>query len=197
MVGGTTKILDTLSGVGLLLTQDKRLPNVVTLVTGEFLRTSWWSHPKGRLIFKVLSELSDHPDVLFSKLLYGKVTLIHRKLWPAFLTVASANEPWQVRGLTMAGQQLLKSLSESKEPIRSSGRAVKELEVKLLAHAKEVHTESGRHELLVEPWTSWSRDVGVEPLHSVVFARQQLEEATESIGASRSALPWISTKKGC
>lgn len=191
MVEATSNILDALSNAGLLLVQDKRLLNVVTLLTGEAFSKSWWSHPKGRLIFAVVSDLSEHRDVLFCKLLNGKVTLVHRSLWPAFLAIALANEPWQTRGLSSRGQQLLASLNESKEPINSSGPAVKELEVRLLAHARQVHTESGRHELMVEPWTSWSRSIRVKPLRSLSLAKEKLEQAAQAIGAPRSALPWL------
>src|SRR6185503_12199374 len=152
MVEATSNILDALSNAGLLLIQDKRLSNVVTLLTGEAFSQSWWSHPKGRLIFAVVSDLSEHRDVLFSKLINRKVTLIHRRLWPSFLAIALANEPWQTRGLSARGQQLLASINESREPINGKGPAVKELEVRLLAHARQVHTESGRHELMVETW---------------------------------------------
>ena len=192
MVEATSNILDALSNAGLLLVQDKRLLNVVTLLTGEAFSKSWWSHPKGRLIFAVVSDLSEHRDVLFCKLINGKVTLVHRSLWPAFLSIALANEPWQTRGLSSRGQQLLASLNESKEPINSSGPAVKELEVRLLAHARQVHTESGRHELMVEPWTSWSRTIRVKPLRSLSLAKEKLEQAAQAIGAPRSALPWLS-----
>ena len=192
MVEATSNILDALSNAGLLLVQDKRLLNVVTLLTGEAFSKSWWSHPKGRLIFAVVSDLSEHRDVLFCKLLNGKVTLVHRSLWPAFLAIALANEPWQTRGLSSRGQQLLASLNESKEPINSSGPVVKELEVRLLAHARQVHTESGRHELIVEPWTSWSRTIRVKPLRSLSLAKEKLEQAAQAIGAPRSALPWPS-----
>ena len=192
MVEATNNILDTLSNAGLLLVQDKRLLNVVTLLTGEAFSKSWWSHPKGRLIFAVVSDLSEHRDVLFSKLINGKVTLIHRQLWPAFLSVALANEPWQMRGLSSRGQQLLAALNKSEEPIKSSGPAVKELEVRLLAHARQVHTESGRHELLVEPWTVWSNRVGVKRLRSLSLAKEKLEQAAQAIGAPRAALPWLS-----
>jgi len=48
-------VLQALSDTGLLLVQDKQLPNIATLVTGETLRGSWWSHPKGRLIFAVMA----------------------------------------------------------------------------------------------------------------------------------------------
>ncbi len=50
---------------GLLLQQDRILPSVVGIVTGQSLRGSWWGHPKGRLIFAVLSELADRHDVVF------------------------------------------------------------------------------------------------------------------------------------
>ena len=81
------RVLAALGDQGLLLKQDKLVPSVVGILTGESLRTSWWSHPKARLIFSVLSELADHPDVLFTKLLWQKDTLVHRSLWPALLAV--------------------------------------------------------------------------------------------------------------
>lgn len=189
-VAATNSILDALANTGLLLNQDKRVANVVTLLTGEAVSGSWWSHPKGRLIFAVLSDLSEHPDVLFSKLLNGKVTLVHRKLWPAFLCLALASELWQTRGLSSRGEQLLASLNKSDGPIKRSGPAVKELEVRLLAHTRQVHTESGRHELLLEPWTVWSHRARVKPLRSLSLAKEKLEQAAEAIGAARSALPW-------
>jgi hypothetical protein len=193
MIEATSSILETLSNAGLLLVQDKRVTNVVTLLTGEAISKSWWSHPQGRLIFAVMSDLAEHPDVLFTKLLNGKVTLIHRKLWPAFLCVALSNEPWQTQGLSSRRQQLLASLNESQEPMTSSGQAFKELEVRLLAHARQVHTESGRHELLVEPWTIWSRRARVKRLRSLTRAKEMLEQAAQAIGAPSSALPWRKT----
>lgn len=190
MAESITTVLDALSRSGLLLQQDKDLPSVVTLVAGESLRTSWWGHPQGRVIFNVLSELADHPDVLFAKLLHRKVTLVHRQLWPALLAVVSAKESWQLQGLSPSARNLLTSISESSVPVRSSGQAVKELESRLLAHAEQVHTESGRHETALETWSSWSRRVGVEPLASSVLGRQRLETAANVIGAPSSALPW-------
>jgi hypothetical protein len=192
MQGSINKVLVALSGAGLLLQQGKDVVNVVTLMTGETLRTSWWSHPKAGLIFAVLSELSEHPDVLFSKLLDGKVTLVHRKLWPAFLAIAMEEGPWQSRGLSAPARRLLASVNESKSPISSSGAAVKELEIRLLVHAHEIHSDSGRHELIVQPWSVWARHAAVKPLPSAAAARQQIEEAAKAIGAHPSALPWLS-----
>jgi hypothetical protein len=200
MAKPTRIILDVLSSSGLLLKQDKLLPNVITLVTGESLRTSWWSHPKGRLIFAVLGELADHPDVLFVKLLYGKDTLVHRRLWPALLAVAMARDPWQLRNLSAAGRKLLATLTDSKGAVRSSGKTVKEIETRLLAHAEQVHTESGRHEIVLEPWSVWQRRLRVKPLRSqtassAAHGRQQIEEAVAAIGAPLSALPWSAARR--
>jgi len=183
------RVLEVLAERGLLLEQDKELPNVVTLLTGQSLRTSWWSHPRARLIFATLTELARHPDVLFTKLLYGKVTLLHRRLWPSFLAVASAREAWQVRGLPASARSLLQAL-ERTGSVRAGGPAVKELERRLLVHTEEVHTESGRHEILLQPWRTWSRRVGCKPLLSLAQARGILEAATRGLGAPLTALPW-------
>ncbi|HEV3301242.1 MAG TPA: hypothetical protein VG055_16445 [Planctomycetaceae bacterium] len=200
MANPTQAVLNSLSSSGLLLKQDKLLPNVVTLVTGESLRTSWWSHPKGRLIFAVLADLADHPDVLFVKLLFGKDTLVHRRLWPALLAVATAEEPWQWKDLSAAGRKLLATLNETKGAVRSSGATVKEIETRLLAHSEQVHTESGRHETVLEPWSVWKRRVRVKPLRSqtasrAALGRQRIEEAVAAIGAPLTALPWAVARR--
>lgn len=183
------KVFEVLARRGLLLKQDKHLPNVVSLITGESLSTSWWGHPKGRQIFAVLSELSDHPDVLFTKLISGKVTLVHRRLWPSLLTVGSAREPWQVIGLPEAARDLLQAATRDGSA-RGSGNPVKELEKRLLVTARELHSESGRHEILIESWETWARRVGISPAGSAAAGRQTLEQTAEIIGASASALPW-------
>jgi hypothetical protein len=190
MAKRTQLVLDVLSRSGLLYKQDRLLPNVVTLLTGENLRTSWWSHPKGRLIFAVLSELADHPDVLFVKLLSRKDTLVHRRLWPAILVVATAEQPWQLRHLSPGARKLMATLKESKSAIRASGPIVKEIELRLLAHAEQVHTKSGRHEITLERWSVWQKRMRVRPMRSATLGREQIEAAAASIGAPLSALPW-------
>jgi hypothetical protein len=185
-----TRVLLALADKGLLLTQDKTLPNVVGILTGESLRNSWWSHPKAHLIFSVLSELADHPDVLFTKLLYRKGTLVHRSLWPAVLTVGNARDQWQVQGLSVDAKRLLKRLARGGEPIRGAGAAVKELEGRLLATTQEIHTESGRHEMALESWQAWSQRVSCNPMDSDAHARKALEDAAFRLGAPLTSLPW-------
>jgi|HubBroStandDraft_2_1064218.scaffolds.fasta_scaffold359304_2 hypothetical protein len=183
-------VLAALTRHGLLLKQDKAILNVVGIVTGESLRTSWWSHPKSHLIFSVLTRLADDPRVLFVKLLDRKDTLVHSSLWPALLAVGSAREQWQTQGLSTSAAGLLKRIDRGNTEVRSTGLIAKELQIRLLATAHEVHTESGRHELLLESWSTWSERVGCKPLKSSAVGRQILEQATVSLGAPLKALPW-------
>jgi hypothetical protein len=184
------RVLAALAANGLLLTQDKALLNVVGILTGESLRTSWWSHPKSHLIFSVLSELADHPDVLFTKLLYRKDTLVHRALWPAVLALGSARDKWQMQGLSEDAKRLLERLGSGGVPVRAVGAPVKELERRLLVTTQEIHTESGRHEMALESWKAWSQRVGCTAMKSVPRAREALEAAAVRFGAPLKSLPW-------
>ena len=183
-------VLAALTENQLLLKQDKVVPNVVSIVTGESLRTSWWSHPKAHLIFGVLAQLAEHPDVLFAKLLYGKDTMIHRPLWPAVLAVGLAREPWQTRGLSDHAKRLLERCDRGEGPVRAAGAAVRELERRLLATSQEIHTEAGRHEMALESWEAWSARVRCRPAESRSHARKVLEDAATKLGAPLKALPW-------
>lgn len=183
-------VLRQLRTRGLLLQQDRTLPSVVGIVTGEALRGSWWSHPKGRLIFAILSELADRPDVVFTKLISGKSTLVHRRLWPALAAVGASREPWQLHRLSPAARRLLARVDRGGQSVRASGAAVKELETRLLVVARQVHTESGRHEIVLQDWSDWSKAVGVRPLRSAASAKRRLDRAAAGLGAPPEALPW-------
>ncbi len=182
-------VLQCLAENGLLLLQDKRLPSVVTLVTGASLSASWWGHPDAHRVFATLAALEDHPDVMFTKLLYGKVTLVHRKLWPALLAVALSRLPWQFDGLSAAAKELFQSV-ETRPDVRAAGRPVKELEKRLLVNTRQVHTESGRHAIVVESWNAWAARSGCEAHSSLSKARHIIGHAVELIGGTPIALPW-------
>ena len=89
-------VLASLKENGLLLQTDASLPSVCALVTGAPVRGSWWAHPRGQEIFRVNSDLEDHPNVLVTKLISGKITYLDRALWPAVIAVGRAREPWQI-----------------------------------------------------------------------------------------------------
>jgi hypothetical protein len=64
------------------------VPSLAEAVAGGPIRGSWWGHPKGREIFRTAAAVSDSPDVLVCKLVEGKVTFVHRRLWPALVKLA-------------------------------------------------------------------------------------------------------------
>ena len=65
------------------------VPNLAEYVAGEPIRGSWWGHPAGHDIFAVLTHLMSSPDLVATRLINGKVTLVHRRLWPALVRVAA------------------------------------------------------------------------------------------------------------
>ena len=65
------------------------VPCVAEAVAGQPIVGSWWAHPKGKAIFAALSELDDADDVRCFKLIDGKVTFVHRRVWPALACLAS------------------------------------------------------------------------------------------------------------
>jgi hypothetical protein len=56
------------------------VPNLAEYVAGEPIRGSWWGHASGHEIFAVLSRVLNSPEVIATRLVNGKVTLIHRRL---------------------------------------------------------------------------------------------------------------------
>ncbi len=63
-------------------------PSLAEWVAGEPIRGSWWAHPRGHEVYALASAVSEAPDVLVCRILGGKVTLVHRRLWPALVRAA-------------------------------------------------------------------------------------------------------------
>jgi hypothetical protein len=162
---------------GLLLLQDKKLPSAVGVITGEVVPGSWWSHPRAQEIFRQLEKL----DAVTTKLISGKVTFVHERLLPALYAVGRAREKWQLHGLSPAARKLLARVDRDGH-VRASGPAAKELQLRLLVNAREEHTESGRHETVLEPWPP--SKLNAED------GRHRLQEAAVAIGAELHDLPW-------
>jgi len=69
------------SGTGLV-------PSLAAAVAGGPIRGSWWAHDRGREIFALSRAIRDCPDVLVCRLVQGKITYVHRRLWPALVRLA-------------------------------------------------------------------------------------------------------------
>jgi hypothetical protein len=67
-------------------------PRLTEAIAGEPIKGSWWGHPMGQQIFRLCESLDDSDDVLTFKLVEGKLTLVHRRLWPALVRLASRFE---------------------------------------------------------------------------------------------------------
>ena len=59
------------------------LPNLAEAIAGGTIRGSWWGHPKGKEILRAAKTIGASPNVLVCKLVEGKITYVHRRLWPA------------------------------------------------------------------------------------------------------------------
>lgn len=74
---------------GIVLASAKgNAPRLIEAILGESISGNWWTHSRGPFIYNVLSTVCDSEDVLVCRLLGGKVTLVHRRLWPALVRAA-------------------------------------------------------------------------------------------------------------
>ena len=64
------------------------VPRLTEAIVGEPISGSWWGHPRGKEIFAVLQQVTASDDVLVCRFVDGKVTLVHRRLWPALVRIS-------------------------------------------------------------------------------------------------------------
>jgi len=64
------------------------VPNVAEWIAKERIKGSWWGHRRGSEIFLVTRKLRDSQKILVCRLVNGKITFVHRRLWPALLRLA-------------------------------------------------------------------------------------------------------------
>ena len=59
------------------------IPNLAESVVGAPIRGGWWGHPRGQEIFAITRAMRQSRDILVCRLIAGKITYVHRRLWPA------------------------------------------------------------------------------------------------------------------
>ena len=57
-------------------------------VVGKPVRGSWWSDRRSHEIFALTRAVRDSKDVCVCRLAGGKITYVHRRLWPALVRIA-------------------------------------------------------------------------------------------------------------
>lgn len=197
------RVFQQLQELGLMLVSDQQFPSVAYTIAKTPRKGSWWSYPEAHTIFAVNEMLEDHPDVLIVKLISGKVTFVHRELWGPVYSIGVARENWQTKALSTNAKLLLKKIdAEGKVQTNLLGKAfdskpgvaARELELSLLIHSKQLHTESGAHAKILETWDIWAKSVKFRGTpKNPLAARRCLEERLASIqkdygGSGR--LPW-------
>jgi hypothetical protein len=187
---------------GLLLQSDPSAPSVVGLLVGEPVSGSWWGRPDGKAIYRGLEALEDDPDLALFKLLNGKVTFVHRRLWPALAAVGAAKAAWQTDGLpeqALAALEVVEAQGEVSARLLpgadsgSAGRIAGKLETRLLVCSRQVHTAEGAHAKALTSWTRWLALKGERAEASVDPARRRVEQAAAAAygpAGKAIALPW-------
>ena len=61
------------------------VPSLAEAIAGEPIRGSWWAHPKANEIYLCTRAIRQSADVLVCRLVRGKVTYVHRRLWPPLI----------------------------------------------------------------------------------------------------------------
>ena len=71
-------------------------PTLTEVIVGEPIVGSWWGHAHSHHIHTVLEAVKESGDVLVCRLINGKVTLVHRRLWPALVRIGKRFAPDQL-----------------------------------------------------------------------------------------------------
>jgi len=65
-------------------------------IVGESINGSWWAHPKSHRIYAILGAVSESDQVLVCRLIEGRITFVHRRLWPSLVRLAKRLAPEQL-----------------------------------------------------------------------------------------------------
>lgn len=92
-----TTVLEALAFVrehGVVLASAKgTAPRLTEAIIGEPIKGNWWTHPESRKIYAVLKAVTESDEVLVCRLVDGKITLVHRRLWPSLVRLAKRFAP--------------------------------------------------------------------------------------------------------
>lgn len=88
------------------------VPNLAEAVVGEPIRGSYWGHARGDEIFGLTRAIRAAREILVCRLVQGKVTYVHARLWPALVRLQERFEPDQLAAIrevhTSTGKHRLK-----------------------------------------------------------------------------------------
>ncbi len=157
------------------------LPSAPEAIVAGSIEGSWWGHPEGGRVYRLLSELEEAPGGSLELVLAeGKRTLVAPALVPAVKALAADEERRRrVVGRLPPGARRLWEAVGSGEVVRSDDgrfepatwrRARACLEAGLLAGSTSEHTPAGRHVAVVEVFGEAGTAAVASPLREVVRA---------------------------
>jgi hypothetical protein len=97
------------------------VPSLVATIVGEPIHGSWWGHAQSHQIFGITRAVRSTPSVLTCRLVQGKVTFVHRRLWSSVACCADRFPPDHVAKLvevhTAAGHHRVAAGAQSSSRI--------------------------------------------------------------------------------
>lgn len=94
------------------------VPSLAETIAGEPIRGSWWAHPKGDAVFICSRAIRNSKDILTCRLVDGKVTYVHRRLWPALARLSGRFKADRLAAITeihtSAGKHRIEKVAFSK-----------------------------------------------------------------------------------
>ena len=89
-------------------------PRLAEAIVGGQINSSWWAHSQSHRIFSVLAAVTASEQVLVCRLIDGKVTLVHRRLWPSLVYLAKRFLPEQIAQIreehTLSGRHVISAV---------------------------------------------------------------------------------------
>src|SRR5215467_11117714 len=109
------KLVDWVRDRGIVtLTPEIGVSSLVAKIGGAKIPARWWSASNANRIYKAYMGLVEDADILATKLVKGKVTLIHRRLWPELIRL-TMDSNWRasvLKQLAPSPRHLLQKVEE-------------------------------------------------------------------------------------
>jgi len=72
------------------------VPRLTEAIIGEPIKGSGWAHAQSHHIYAILQAVTSSEQILVCRLVNGKITLVHRRLWPSLVRLANRFSPEQL-----------------------------------------------------------------------------------------------------
>ena len=80
-------------GIVLEAARHRHIASLAEAIAGEALHGNGWSHPRRRAIFVTTRALRASLQILVCRLVEGKISFVHSRLWPALIRLSDRFAP--------------------------------------------------------------------------------------------------------